>query len=754
MSATPRGPGVYYRDYDRPLLASSVSCGAVVQSRRLRPVGGIDIRMRLEPQRFPALPIVVVLMTALFVGAGLAKPVAADEPAAPPAFAPRDVFELEWASDPQIDPRGERVVYVRNFMDIMADRRRSNLWLAKTDGSAHQPLTTGLVNHRSPRWSPDGKRLLYVADTEHGAQLFVRWMDSGQTAQITRLTEAPSDLVWSPDGRWIALTMFVPRPAKPLVQPPTKPEGAEWAPAPKVIDKLIYRADGQGYLEEGFHQLFVVPAEGGTPRQITRGPYDHDSTPVWTPDGEALIFSANRDEDREHDPLDSELFVADVATGELRRLTDRQGPDASPALSPDGQRIAYVGFDDHYQGYQVRRLYVVDRDGGTPRELTGGLDRSVDNPKWSADGKSIYFLYEDHGQGRLARVTLDGTVHTVAEGVQGLSLGRPYTGGQFSLAGGTAPGHRRAQRGGRGVVGGAAFTLGAADHPADVAVTDGDGTVRRLTRLNDDLLGHRRLGAVEEIRFDSSHDGRSIQGWVVKPPDFDPEKRYPLILEIHGGPFAAYGPIFSPEIQLYAAAGYVVLYTNPRGSTSYGEEFGNLIHHAYPGNDYDDLMSGVDAVVAKGYVDPDQLFVTGGSGGGVLSAWIVGKTERFRAAVVAKPVIDWTSFVLTADAYNFFTRYWFSELPWEHPEAYWQRSPLSLVGNVKTPTMLLTGEADFRTPISQSEQFYQALKLRQVDTALVRVPGASHGIAGRPSQLIAKVQHVLAWFDEYRPTAE
>lgn len=684
----------------------------------------------------------MILAAVLPGGAGLAMPAAADEPAAPPTFAPRDVFELEWASDPQIHPTGEGVVYVRNFMDIMTDRRRSNLWLVASDGSAHRPLTSGLVNHRSPRWSPDGARLLYVADTEHGAQLFVRWMDGGQTAQITRLTEAPSHLVWSPDGRWIAFSMFVPQPDEPLVKPPPKPEGAEWAPAPKVIDELIYRVDGQGYLEEGFHQLFVVPAEGGTPRQITSGPYDHDSTPVWTPDGKALVFSANRNEDWEHDPLDSELFAVDIATGEIEQLTERQGPDASPTLSPDGRRIAYVGFDDRYQGYQARRLYVVDRDGGSPRQLTGGLDRSVDSPTWSADGKSIYFLYDDHGQGRLARVTLDGTLHTVADGVQGLSVGRPYTGGQFSLARGTAP------RG--GVVRRAAFTLGAANHPADVAVTAGEGEVRRLTRLNDDLLGHRRLGAVDEIRFDSRHDGRPIQGWVVKPPDFDPARRYPLILEIHGGPFAAYGPIFSPEIQLYAAVGYVVLYINPRGSTSYGEEFGNLIHHAYPGHDYDDLMSGVDAVLAKGYVDPEQLFVTGGSGGGVLSAWIVGKTDRFRAAVVAKPVIDWTSFVLTADLYNFFTRYWFAGFPWEQPEEYWRRSPLSLVGNVSTPTMLLTGEADYRTPISESEQFYQALKLRRVDTALVRVPGASHGIAARPSQLIAKVQHVLAWFDKYR----
>ena len=229
-----------------------------------------------------------------------------------------------------------------------------------------------------------------------------------------------------------------------------------------------------------------------------------------------------------------------------------------------------------------------------------------------------------------------------------------------------------------------------------------------------------------------------------------PSKKYPLILEIHGGPFAAYGPNYTTEMQLFAAAGYIVLYANPRGSTSYGEEFGNLIHHAYPGDDYDDLMSGVDAVIAQGNVDTDNLFVTGGSGGGVLTAWIVGKTDRFRAAVVAKPVINWSSFVLTSDVNNFFYRYWFGAQPWEQPEQYWKRSPLSLVGNVKTPTMLLTGESDYRTPIGESEQFYQALKLRKVDTVMVRIPEASHGMTSRPSNLIAKVDNILAWFEKYR----
>jgi acylaminoacyl-peptidase len=350
----------------------------------------------------------------------------------------------------------------------------------------------------------------------------------------------------------------------------------------------------------------------------------------------------------------------------------------------------------------------------------------------------LLFQYDDEGNTKIGSVSLDGRIETLAENVGGLSLGRPYSAGSFSVAD-------------DGVF---AFTLSTPAHPADVAVAGPGIETLRLTRLNGDLLDPKRLAEVEEIRFDSSFDGRSIQGWIVKPPGFDPQEAYPLILEIHGGPFLNYGDRFAAEIQLYAAAGYVVLYVNPRGSTSYGEDFGNLIHHAYPGHDYDDLMSGVDAVIERGFVDPERLFVTGGSGGGVLTSWIVGTTDRFRAAVVAKPVINWTSFALTADLYPFFYRYWFPGPPWEFFEEYWRRSPLSRVGKVTTPTMLLTGEADYRTPMSESEQFYQALKIREVDTALVRIPGASHGIARRPSQLMAKVAHVLKWFEMHDEKAE
>jgi len=651
-------------------------------------------------------------------------------------FKAADVFNLEWAEDPQISPSGDVIVYARRWMDIQTDHRRSTLWTVNTDGTAHRPLTPVSMDVSSPRWSPSGDRLAYVASKGGKPQLYVRWMDTGQSARISHLPSSPGNLSWSPDGKRIAFIMNVKAKDKVHVSMPDKPEGADWAEPPQYIDELIYRFDGAGYVDEGYSQVFVIPADGGTPHQVTEGDFNHQGPISWTPDGKALIFAGNRHDDWRYDPLNSEIYRLNLSDGEIRALTDREGPDASPVLSPDGKHIAYVGFDDHLQGYQVNHLYVMDADGGNGRRIDAGLDRSLQNPRWRSNGRGIYVQYDDHGRTRVASIDLDGDVNEIASGLGGESVGRPYTAGSYSVSGNDR----------------LAFNVTDPTHPADVATWNG-GKTRRLTNLNADLLDYRDLGAVEPITYESSFDGREIQGWVVKPPGFDPDQTYPMILEIHGGPFANYGPRFTSEIQLYAAAGYVILYTNPRGSTSYGEEFGNLIHHAYPGHDFDDLMSGVDALLDKGYVDKDRLYVTGGSGGGVLTAWTVGHTDRFRAAVVAKPVINWYSFVLTSDFYNFFYKYWFAGLPWNHLKNYMERSPISYAGNVTTPTMVMGGTSDYRTPASEAEQFYQALKLEKVDAALVRIPGASHHIAERPSQLIAKVQYILHWFHAHAPDA-
>ncbi len=681
--------------------------------------------MSRERRSVSRVPVIAAALAVLPITLA-ARPAPA---AAQSTFEPMDVFALEFAADPRISPDGRRVAYVRNSMDVMRDRRRSELWVVNVDGSDHRRLGEG----GSPRWSPDGTRLAYTA----GGQIHLRWMDTGETAVLSQLTEAPRGIRWSPDGRHIAFNMLVPHPAPTLAPPPRPPEGAEWAPPPIMEDRFRNRRDGVGYLDFGHDHLFLLPAEGGTAVQVTTGDFQHSSAAAWTPDGRSLVFSSNRNPDWVLDHRNSELYVAPVAGGEIRALTDRPGPDHSPVVSPDGRWVAFVGYEDRMRTYQVSRLQVVDLDGGGRRVVTAGLDRGVANPVWASDGSGLYFQYDDQGNSKVAFATLDGDIEVLAGDLGGTSYGRPYGGGSFSVA----------------RDGSIAFNQTRPDMPGELAVrAPGDERPRRVTALNDDLLAHRTLGEVEEVWWESSFDGRPIQGWIVKPPDFDPGRRYPLILEIHGGPVSNYGDRFSAEMQLLAAAGYVVLYPNPRGSTSYGEEFADLLYHNYPGQDYDDLISGVDAVIERGYIDEDNLFVTGGSAGGIMTAWIVGKTDRFRAAVAQKPVVNWISKTLTADNWYgyYFSRY--EGLPWENPEPYWRFSPLSLAGQINTPTMIITGEEDLRTPLSESYQLFHALKMREIDTAVIRLPGASHDMSRRPSQLMAKIANIVAWFERYRAT--
>jgi dipeptidyl aminopeptidase/acylaminoacyl peptidase len=649
-------------------------------------------------------------------------------------FEGKDIFSLQCVTDPQIRPDGHEVAYVRMSYDIMTDRPRRSIWLVDTDTGVQTPLATGPGSSGSPRWSPDGKRLAYIASDGGRPQLFVRWMQTEQAARITDLTEMPGDLQWSPDGRSIAFVMMTPDEKTNLGSAPPRPEGANWAEPLTVITDVKYRADGEGYLKPGYTHAFVVSAEGGFPRQLTFGPFNEEGPISWARDGKSVLLSGNRSQDWQRDPVTTQIYQVSIADGVVTPLTNRVGPDKSPRVSPDGKKVAYLAFDDRFLGYQNVRVHVMDLDGRNDHSISESLDRSVDDAEWASDGRSLFIQYTDKAVTRVARLTLDGHLQQLADGLAGAQLDRPYSGGQFTVSSN----------------GSVAFTSGAPDHPPDLSVARGS-KVTRLTQLNNDLFAVKQLGKVEPLEVSSSVDKQPIGAWLVTPPHFDPSKKYPLILEIHGGPYASYGPTFSSDDQLYAAAGYMVLYTNPRGSTSYGEEFANFILHDYPSHDYDDLMSAVDAAIAKGSVNPDQLFVTGGSGGGVLTAWIVGKTHRFKAAATQKPVINWSSFTLTTDIATYVPKYWFGKLPWEDPEAYWKHSPLSLVGNVTTPTLVVVGGEDYRTPVSDSEQYYEALQLRGVPTALVKVPGASHGgLAARPSQSAAKASAILAWFDRYK----
>ncbi len=692
---------------------------------------------RLLLRAMSALPALAAIVT-------LAGPL----PAQSRPLSAADIFELEYAADPQISPDGAWIVYVRRWSDAMTDRRFSNIWIVRRDGTGHRPLTSGKFNEDAPSWSPDGTRLAFVSNRSGSTQLWVRWMDTGDQVAITHGNQAPSAPAWSPDGRQLAFLELVARPALVVGTPLTPPAGATWSAPPKYTDRLVFRQDQVGELPTGFVHAFVVPADGGTPRQVSSGDYQHGGqvygggAVTWTADGTELVLAARRGENPEWNARETDLFAFSVATGAVRRLTDRFGPDQTPAVSPDGRFIAYVGYDDRKQGYQNTLLYLMNSDGSGARAITTAMDRSVSAPLWSADSRSVFVSMDDRGNTKVARVALDGSWRVVARDVG--SGSSAYSGGSFSVA----------------RDGSVAYSLSTTNIPSEVAVVPAAPAAssssaappagRVLTALNADVLAGRRLGTVEEIWYESSKDKRRIQGWIIKPPGFSPTKKYPLILEIHGGPFANYGDRFDEEKQIMAAGGSVVLYTNPRGSTSYGEEFGNLIHHAYPGDDFYDLNAGVDAVIAKGYIDERNLFVTGGSGGGVLTAWMIGHTDRFRAALAFYPVINWESFALTSDMAPSAVNNWFPGLPWDNRENYAQRSLLSVVKNVKTPTLIMTGEEDFRTPMSESEQYYKALKMRGVESVLVRVPEEPHGIRRRPSHEAAKLTTLAGWFAQHQ----
>ncbi|GBD31392.1 Dipeptidyl-peptidase 5 [bacterium HR33] len=631
---------------------------------------------------------------------------------------------LEWeqVSDPQISPDGSQIVFTRRWVDKINDRWESSIWIMNADGSRQRKLIDG----SSPRWSPDGTRIAFLARGEpRGTQIFVRWMDAeGAVTQITRVDHSPSGIAWSPDGKSIAFTMLVERePERWNIRLPARPEGARWVAEPKIVTWLDYRQDRQGYTDEGYRHIFVVPATGGTPRQLTDGNWNH-SNPEWTPDGTHILFSSLRTEDAEYAWRESEIYAVNVATREVRQLTNRRGPDGNPKVSPDGKLVAYTGYDWTDDTYITNKLYVMNIDGSNPRQLAADLDRSPEDLTWAPDNSGVYFTADDRGTSNLYFAPLNGPVRKVTEGTHIFNLSSVSS---------------------RGL---AVGTLTSYHQPGDVVTLDLRRPQRfnQLTEVNADVLEGRKLGEVEEIWYESV-DGYKIQGWIVKPPDFDPAKKYPLMLSIHGGPHAMYGVGFNFGWQEHAANGYVVLYTNPRGSSGYGSAFGNAIKNAYPSKDFDDLMIGVDTVIRRGYIDERNLFVYGCSGGGVLTAWIVGHTDRFAAASSNCPVTNWLSFVGTTDSPNWYRN--FAKLPWEDPSEHLRRSPLMYVGNVKTPTMLMTGEQDLRTPISQTEEFYQALKLLKVPTAMIRFKEEWHGTSSRPSNFMRTQLYLRSWFERY-----
>ncbi|MGX5915486.1 S9 family peptidase [Aliidiomarina sp. Khilg15.8] len=656
-------------------------------------------------------------------------------------FAAEDIFALEHATDIQISPDGDHIVFVRNSNDMMSDNTLRSLWLVDVESGQAVPLQSGESSFSQPRWSPSGDRIAYISSESGKSQIHVHWVEQNKSTRITRLQSAPSNLTWSPDGTMLAFSQQVtaaPTDFAKSVYRPAQPEGAEWSPKPIIVERTRYQADGRGVMESAYRHLFVVPADGGTARQLTTGDYNHGGQLAFTPDGEHIVFSANRDDDWEQQTRQSALYQVALADGALEQISDGAGEFENPVFSPNGERLAYLYTSGEPRAYHNTKLRVMNWQDGSSSELLTDFDRSIQSPHWLGND-ALVVMYQDRGKSKLARVTLNSRILDLVDDVSGMPSGRPYNFGMFSM---NADGH-------------IGYTRGSAQRLGEVGYLHADDEPRTLTALNEDVLGQRDLGEVHEFTYESSTDGETIQAWYITPPGFDPEKTYPLILELHGGPHLNYGPHFSAELQRYAAEGYVVVYNNYRGSTSYGDDFAMLLDNKYSSeDDFGDNMSAVDAMLDMGFIDERNLFIAGGSAGGIASAYAIGLTDRFNAAAVTNPVVNWVSKVLTADSSIGQIKNQFPGMPWEELEHYWKRSPLSLVGNVTTPTLLFTGELDRRTPISDTEQYYQALQLQGVDVAMVRVPGAYHGVANTPTRMIAKTEHALAWFDRYQQSAE
>jgi dipeptidyl aminopeptidase/acylaminoacyl peptidase len=641
-------------------------------------------------------------------------------------------LDYESVADPRIAPDGSEVVYTRRWVNQMEDKMDAALWIVGPDGSRNRFLTKGA----DARWSPDGTRIAYIAEGEpKGSQIFVRWMKDGATTQVTHIEHAPANVKWSPDGKQLAFTMIVPRETTWEISLPKPPEGAKWTKAPAIIDRLHYRQDRVGYTEPGFTHLFVVPADGGTPRALTSGDWNvgarfdglADTVGLdWSPDGRTIVVDGLDVADADLRYRDSDIFAIDVASGQRRKVIAQSGTWSNPQFSPDGKLLALAGHPSTKASYKSEDLYLVSLHGTNMRNLSGSLDRDATNLLWAADGSGVYFTAGDRGSANIHFAPRSGPLRTVTTGTQMLSMTGVSTKG-IGVGVRSAP-----------------------HQPPDIVRVNLAPTsqVTQLTRVNEDLLAGVTLGDVEEIWYDSS-GGAKIQGWMVKPPAFDRTKRYPMIMEIHGGPHGMYNVGFNFMFQTFAANGFVVLYTNPRGSTGYGSAFGNAIERAYPGVDYDDLMAGVDATIAKGFVDSRNMFVGGCSGGGVLSSWVIGHTDRFAAAAVRCPVTDWLSFMGHTDI-PLFTANFFDAPFWEKPEQWLKQSPLMYVGHVKTPTLVMTGVLDMRTPMPQSEEYYTALKMRGVKSKLLRFEGEYHGTTTKPSNFMRTVLYMLGWYKENR----
>jgi dipeptidyl aminopeptidase/acylaminoacyl peptidase len=679
----------------------------------------------------------------------------------------KDLFNFVWIGDPQVSPDGSHVVFVRVTVNDKKDGYNTALWIVSTANGETRQLTNG-PRDTTPRWSPDGKYLLFVRAPEVSGrvdppQLFMLAMSGGEPFQFTTLPRGAGGPQWSPDGKMIAFynsatAEELAKAEKSKAQPSPSPNPAA-SPSPperesdvRVINRAVYRANGAGYLDFKHPQhIWVVNApktgdEKVNPKQLTRGHFD-DGGAVWAKDSSRLYFDTDFTDEPYYELPRTDIYSVAVTGGEPAKLTSFDMGAGGYSISPDGKQLAFIAsVSQPVRSYSQPDLWVMDlATNAKPRNLTADFDFDVsggltgDNvapragggnlPVWSPDGRSIKMIYVKEGKANVGSFDVaTGRESDVTTGNQAVVNFRALPDASKFVLLISTPTRI-----------GDLFWL---DKPG--------GQPKQLTHINDELFSKLNLTEPEEI-WHTSFDGKKIQAWIQKPPDFDPNKKYPLILNIHGGPHAAYGFIFDHEFQWMAAKGYVVLYPNPRGSTSYGQEFGNIIQHKYPGDDYKDLMAGVDELIRRGYIDEKKMGVTGGSGGGLLTNWTITQTTRFAAAVSQRDIASWADWWYTAD-FTLFQPSWFKAPPFEDPEDYVRRSPITYVNKIQTPLMLILGEADWRTPTGPGgEAMFRALKYRKIPTVMVRFPNESHELSrsGQPWHRIERLQHIVGWFDKW-----
>jgi len=687
-----------------------------------------------------------------------------------------DLLRFTWIADPQLSPDGSTVAFVRVTVNEKENRYETALFVVPASGAeAPRRLTAG-IHDTSPRWSADGRRLAFVRATEKDgkmqpSQIYVLQMDGGEARPITDVASGAASPAWSPDGATIAFTAPTggDEVKKPDVEKPTPGAKSDV----RVVTRAVYRANGNpSYVESERHaHIFTVrvpqpstAAPGGAPpatTQITDGEFEEHGL-AWAPDGSKIYFLSTRVAEPYYDESGDELFAVPAGGGTIAKVAGIAGSIENMSVSPDGRRIAFAGTlrGTPIRSYSESDLWIVDAaPDSRPRNLTEQYDLGIgdgiggdqaaprgSNRKpivWSSDGRSLIVASADKGSSNLKRVSIaTGAVENVTDGAHDIvaySASPDASAIAATISTQTTIGD--------------IFMIGGPERAAlqrDAAPAGRHLQGRQITHVNDDLFNGIQQSEPEEIWY-KSFDGRNVQGWILKPPDFDASKKYPLILEIHGGPHGAYGNTYTHEFQWMAAKGYVVLFTNPRGSTSYGQDFGNIIQFHYPGDDYKDLMAGVDEILKRGYVDANRLGVTGGSGGGLLTNWTITQTQRFKAAVAQRDIADWYGFWFTAD-FTLFQPTWFHKAPWEDPQDFAARSPITHVANVTTPLMLVLGDQDYRTPPADGgEMMFRALKYRKIPTVMVRFPRETHELSrsGEPQHRVERLQHIVGWMDQW-----